>query len=161
LVDPKTGDRSVDQVWFREEVYHGPYTGLAPDLLFVAQNYGCLGRELLGARRALESSMNWANGFHRMNGIFMAYGPRVQSGVRAEGATMVDVAPTLLYALGLAVPANMDGRVLTGVLSPGYTDANPVCYEQPMTDSERGRGSYSTEEQAEVSGRLAALGYIE
>jgi predicted AlkP superfamily phosphohydrolase/phosphomutase len=161
LADPRSGERLVDQVWFREELYHGPQTHLAPDVLFVARDYSCLGRELLGTRGVVESSMNWANGFHRMNGVLLAYGPHVRRGERFDGATMVDVAPTVLYNLGLPVPTNMDGHVLTGVLDPGFVAANPIRHETPLTEQEvRGEG-YTADEQAEISGRLAALGYIE
>ena len=162
LADPRTGERIVDRVWFREELYHGPQTHLAPDLLFVARDYAYLGRELLGTRGVIETSMNWANGFHRMNGIFMAYGPHVRRGVEVEGATMVDVAPTLLYSMGLPVPANMDGRVLTSVLDPDFVAANPIQTEAPLARSAQAAGrDYSEDEQAKIAGRLAGLGYIE
>ena len=162
LADPHTGQCIVDRVWFREELYHGSQTHLAPDLLFVAQDYGYLGRELLGTRGAIETSMNWGNGFHRMNGIFLAYGPHVQRGRCIEGATMVDVAPTILYDLGLPLPANMDGHLLTGALEPAFVASNPVHHEAPLADSESGQGmSYTDDERAEIEGRLAALGYIE
>ncbi len=161
VVDPRSGECIVDRVWFREELYHGPQTHLAPDLLFVARDYSCLGRELLGTRGILETSMNWANGFHRMNGIFVAYGPRVRRGGQIEGATMVDVAPTILHTMGLPVPANMDGRVLAEALDPAFVAANAVRHEPPLVqDGARGDG-YSADEQAEIAGRLAALGYIE
>jgi predicted AlkP superfamily phosphohydrolase/phosphomutase len=162
LADPRSGEPIVDQVWFREELYHGPQTHLAPDVLFVARDYGCLGRELLGTRGVIETSLNWANGFHRMNGIFLAYGPHTRRGERFEGATMVDVAPTLLYSLGLPVPDNMDGRVLVETLAPAFVAANPICHEAPLTEAQRRGGvGYSDDEQVEVAGRLAALGYIE
>jgi predicted AlkP superfamily phosphohydrolase/phosphomutase len=161
LSDPRSGERIVDRVWFREELYHGPQTHLAPDLLFVARDYSYLGRELLGTRGVVETSMNWANGFHRMNGIFLAYGPRVRRGGRVEGATMVDIAPTLLYDLGLPVPSNMDGRVLAEALAPELIAANPIAYEAPLLDVDREPGEdYGDGEQAEIAGRLAALGYL-
>jgi predicted AlkP superfamily phosphohydrolase/phosphomutase len=160
--DPRSGERIVDRVWFREEVYDGPYTHLAPDVLFVARDYAYLGRELLGTRGVVETSMNWANGFHRMNGIFLAYGPHMGRGVRAQGATMVDVAPTLLHSLGLPVPGNMDGRVLADVFASDYMALNPVRRESPLAASgTEGSEGYSDDERAEVEGRLAALGYIE
>jgi arylsulfatase A-like enzyme len=105
--------------------------------------------------------MNWANGFHRMNGVFLAYGPGVQAGSRVEDATMVDVAPTILYDLGLPVPTNMDGQVLGSVLAVDLA-ADPVRYEAPLTGTDSGGDvGYTDSEQADVSGRLAALGYIE
>jgi predicted AlkP superfamily phosphohydrolase/phosphomutase len=162
LRDPQSGERIVDQVWFREELYHGPQTHLAPDLLFVARDYSYLGRELLGTRGPIETSMNWSNGFHRMKGILMAYGPRIQRGTRIQGATMVDIAPTILYDLGLPVPTNMDGRVLTEMLEPAHVIANPIHHGEPLTQAEGAVGTgHTEEEQAQVAGRLAGLGYIE
>ena len=162
LTDPRSGQQIVDQVWFREELYHGPQTHLAPDVLFVAQDYAYLGRELLGTRGVIETSMNWGNGFHRMNGIFMAYGAGVQRGVQLEHATMVDVAPTLLHALGLPVPTNMDGRVVIEALAAEFVAENPVRYEAPLDEADRSEEEgYSEDEQAEIAGRLAGLGYIE
>jgi hypothetical protein len=106
--------------------------------------------------------MNWANGFHRMNGVFLAYGPHLGRGVQAHGATMVDVAPTLLHSIGLPVPDNMDGRVLTEVFEPDYMALNSVRRESPLAASGTdGSEGYSDDERAEVEGRLAALGYIE
>ncbi|MFC2046280.1 alkaline phosphatase family protein [Chloroflexota bacterium] len=162
VTDPRAGECIVDQVWFREELYDGPQSHLAPDVLFVARGYAYLGRELLGTRRVVETSMNWSNGFHRMNGIFLAYGPHLGCGVQAEDATMVDVAPTVLHSLGLPVPTNMDGRVLAEAFAPEYMDLNPIRRESPLAaaglDADEG---YSDHERAEVESRLAALGYIE
>jgi predicted AlkP superfamily phosphohydrolase/phosphomutase len=162
LADPRSGQTIVDRVWFREELYHGPQTHLAPDLLFVARDYAYLGRELLGTRGVVETSMNWANGFHRMNGIFLAYGPRLRRGLQIRDASIVDVAPTILYDLGLPVPTNVDGRVLADVLDPAFVVQHPIRREPPLPGPGAGPGDgYSAGEQAEVQGRLAALGYIE
>ena len=162
LADPRSGELLVDQVWFREELYHGPQAHLAPDVLFVARDYSYLGRELLGTRGVVESSMNWANGFHRMNGVFVAYGPHIRRGEQIEGAAMVDVAPTILHDMGLPVPTNMDGQVLAGVLDPDFVAANPTRREAPLGEVEQGQGEgYTDDERAEIEGRLAALGYIE
>jgi predicted AlkP superfamily phosphohydrolase/phosphomutase len=161
LTEPGTGEGLVDRVWFREELYHGSQVHLAPDLLFVARDYACLGRELLGSRGVIEPSLNWANGFHRMNGVLLGYGPHLRRGARIEGATMVDVAPTVLYDLGLPLPTNMDGQVLTDLLAPEFVASQPLRHEAPLDDLDRADGGYSDDEQAEIAGRLAALGYIE
>ncbi len=160
--DPRTGERIVDRVWFREDLYSGPYAHLAPDVAFVARDYAYLGRELLGTRSVVETSMNWANGFHRMNGVFLAYGPLLDRGVRVQGATMLDVAPTLLHSMGLPVPTNMDGRVLAEAFAPDFMALNPVRQEAQLEgEGMLGAEGYSDGERAEVEGRLAALGYLE
>lgn len=74
---------------------------------------------------------------------------------------MVDVAPTLLHVMGIPVPDTMDGKVLTEILDPSLLAANPVRRGEPLEGTGRDSSAYSEDEMAEVSGRLAALGYIE
>jgi hypothetical protein len=44
------------------------------------------------------------------------------------GASILDVAPTLLYLLGLPVARDMQGRVLTEMLEPGYAREHPLTF---------------------------------
>ena len=43
-------------------------------------------------------------------------------------ARIVDVVPTLLYALGLPVAGDMDGRVLTGAFAPDFLATHPLSF---------------------------------
>jgi predicted AlkP superfamily phosphohydrolase/phosphomutase len=161
LRDPRTGERIVDQVYLREEVYQGPYTHWAPDVLFIARNYAYLGRELLGARAVVETSMNWANGFHRPNGIFLARGRGFRAGLHLEGARILDIAPTILYRMGLPVPAYMDGRPLQEAMTEDYASAHPLEREEVSLEVLTGAAeTYSDEENAEIEARLRGLGYM-
>ena len=57
---------------------------------------------------------------HEMNNTLIARGPGFKSGARLQSPTgNVDLAPTVLRLLGLAVPDHMEGRVLTEALSDG------------------------------------------
>lgn len=162
LRDPRDGTPLIDEVWYREEVYTGPQTGMAPDLLFKARDYGFLGRQLFGSRKLVETSENMGNGFHRMNGMFLAYGPGVRAGVHLEGADITDIAPTVLYSLGLPVPDDMDGRVLTEVWPAERTTAQPVTHEAAGgAMSKVDDVGYTAAEMAEVEARLEALGYLD
>ena len=53
-----------------------------------------------------------------MEGVLIASGPAFRAGAAPEGATLLDIAPTVLHLLGVPVPADMDGRVLTEILDP-------------------------------------------
>ena len=44
------------------------------------------------------------------------------------GASVLDVAPTLLYLSGLPVGRDMEGRVLAEMVEEGYAGAHPVSY---------------------------------
>jgi len=165
LRDPWDGEPAVDRVWFREEVYHGPECEFAPHVLFVARNYGTLGRQLLGAGRVFESSLGTFNGFHRPDGIFAAWGPSFRVGQRIETAAIADITPTVLHAMGLPVPTDLDGRVLTEAFRPESvagmaTLAEPVA-TAPAAEVVARDDGYSAAEAAEVEERLRGLGYLE
>lgn len=50
--------------------------------------------------------------FHRPEGVLYAWGRGVRAGSRFDGATLLDVAPTVLALHGLPASAEMPGRVL-------------------------------------------------
>lgn len=52
--------------------------------------------------------------FHKDQGVLFFYGAGVRPGVRLEGATLLDIAPTVLALGGLAPAADMPGQVLQG-----------------------------------------------
>ena len=54
--------------------------------------------------------------WHRAQGIFVLHGPGVQADTRVEGATLLDIAPTVLTLLGLPAGEDMEGRVLSAAL---------------------------------------------
>ena len=51
-------------------------------------------------------------GNHRPNAFMAVVGPGVGPGLVLEGASILDLAPTVLARFGIAAPAHMDGRVL-------------------------------------------------
>jgi predicted AlkP superfamily phosphohydrolase/phosphomutase len=61
-------------------------------------------------------------------GVLLAVGDGIQPGATVPGASVVDVAPTILYLLGLPVARDMEGRVLAEMFTPGFADENPVTY---------------------------------
>ncbi len=161
IKDPDTGEPVVQKVMFREEIYTGPEMDLAPDILFISHDYGYLGRQLFGAKKWIETSENLANGFHRMNGVFMALGKHVREGYKVEGAGLEDIAPTILHTMGFPVPDDMDGKVLTDIFREDFLEANPVKTESAGKYTGADRDVYSDEEEDVIKDRLAGLGYIE
>jgi predicted AlkP superfamily phosphohydrolase/phosphomutase len=162
LKDPETGDELIDKVFFREEVYDGPYSQLAPDVLFVARDYAVLGRQLFGARKWIETSENQANGFHRSNGIFLSIGSHIRKNNPLQGANIIDVMPTVLHSMGEPLPDDLDGRVLEDIFEQEFLDTNPVQYESASRlRTSIGEDVYTQEDAETVRERLAGLGYIE
>jgi predicted AlkP superfamily phosphohydrolase/phosphomutase len=162
LRDPETGELLMDRVLFREEVYQGPYSPIAPDILFVARNYAVLGRQLFGARRWIETSENQANGFHRSNGIFLSVGRHIRKSNAIASARITDVMPTILYSMGESLPDDLDGRVLEDIFEREFLTENPIRYESASRFEAGNQGeAYSREDADAVRERLASLGYLE
>ncbi|MFZ1505666.1 MAG: alkaline phosphatase family protein, partial [Anaerolineae bacterium] len=107
LTDPATGEAVVDEIYPREALYRGPYLEDAPDIVFLPKRleYFGFGEYEFGSHRVIEAMRRGISGTHRMNGIFAALGEPVQPGVEISGATLADLAPTILHLLGQPIPA--------------------------------------------------------
>ncbi len=163
LVDPESGKRIIERVFRASELYSGQFVVEAPDLSFLTtkMEYKALGLSDFNSPRVLEPVYG-CTGNHRMEGLLAARGHGViREGVEVEGAAIQDLAPSILYVLGVPVPRDMDGHVLEGVFTPEYLSARPVLFgevEGPGT-LEEGR-VYSAEEEEELARRLKGLGYV-
>jgi predicted AlkP superfamily phosphohydrolase/phosphomutase len=62
------------------------------------------------------------------DGLLVLNGPGIASGRKLEGASVVDVAPTLLYLMGLPLGRDMDGNLLTEVLDDDIKKSQPVTF---------------------------------
>jgi predicted AlkP superfamily phosphohydrolase/phosphomutase len=162
LRDPANGQPMVEQVWRREDIYHGSRIHELPDLVVKpADGY----QVVTEFRRGLlvEPMPDFLSGTHRMDGILAMRGPGIRQGVALDGGSIADLAPTILYLMGLAVPAAMDGRVLEAALEEELMAAQPVRYveaEEELPEPLPPGGVYSDADSAEVEARLAGLGYL-
>lgn len=146
---------AVDRARPRKEVFSGPHTDAAPDIvvdlaLEDRYSHSCLRARGGPAFRRLEpdeyvgGKERGMNGNHRPVGVLMLSKP-----VPSRFASLEDVAPTVLAELGVAGPP-MDGTSLLGPNQEISAD----------TDSRTLR-VYTEEENAEIEGRLRELGYFE
>jgi predicted AlkP superfamily phosphohydrolase/phosphomutase len=168
LKDPETQKPIVGEVYKKEEIYTGPYIEMAPDLIFQTR-----GREYLitypyhsfgeGADLEIVKPLPpFFEGDHRMQGVFMAYGPDIAQGKKIEGTHIMDVAPTVLHLMGQPVPESMDGRVLRNILSEEFDRQNLIRYQKIAADQtpDSSFGLYSDKESELIRERLKGMGYI-
>ncbi|HID88319.1 MAG TPA: hypothetical protein EYP52_01215 [Anaerolineae bacterium] len=157
LRHPETGDPLLDRVILGEEVTHGPYADRGPDLHVVFDGYRAIAFPLFATdSRIVTRQIRGDSGCHRLHGLLIAWGAAVRRGRVPEDAHIMDLAPTILHLMGLPVPDDMDGKVLTPMLSLD----RPVEYEHVASEEERAEEGLSAEESAEVEDRLRALGYL-
>lgn len=157
LVDPDSGDR-VFTVADGAELF--PTDDRAPDLVLQPEpgysvNATTFPDDPFGDPGALVAD-------HRPEGILMAWGDAVAPGASFD-ATVYDVAPTVLHALGRPVPDDADGRVLSELFAAGSAPASrPVestayrTRERPAEDADA-----ADVDRDDVEERLRGLGYIE
>jgi predicted AlkP superfamily phosphohydrolase/phosphomutase len=163
LRDPVTGEPIVLEAYRREELYHGERLETAPDIILVTQDYykgGTSIDELVG--KVPLDILSKLSGLHRMDGIILLQGPHIRQDVCVEGAGIIDVAPTILYTLGMPIPSDMDGRPLLGIYEESYTKQTEASYtdEHKYEDVASEEYGYSEEEEESVRLKLEALGYL-
>ncbi len=94
--------------------------------------------------------------------VFLA-GPGVRPGYRLQGATVLDLAPTLLHALGLPVGEDMDGRALERAFEPAWRERFPLSRVATHETGSRPTptGPRDRELDEKVLEDLRTLGYID
>ncbi len=159
--DPATHEQIVEEVHHKEEIYNGPFLDIAPDIVFVCRQSHRTGIGLGGDFTAPVrlNALRKDNGVHTMDGIFFAYGKGIVRGKEVTAAELIDVAPTVLHLAGLPVLKEMDGRVLTEILTAERA-ALPVEYME--TESWKpAQVELTPEEEADMLDKLRGLGYVD
>lgn len=128
-----------------------------PDLLLSPQPGLAVVRKIRGRQPVRWCSVRRLEGTHRAEGVFAMRGPKVRRGERLD-ANIVDLTPTALAALGMRVPVDMEGRVL----SEAFVTQPMVEREPPIRKALEEHGEvYSEEDRKVLEKRLSELGYLE
>lgn len=158
---PDGSEVSVD-VHLREDLYWGEKADLAPDLVIRMEGVEFFEpiREGRPHGSLFIEPLSRKTGTHRPEGILVLSGPSIRREVKIEGAGIQDLAPTILYLLGIPVPRDMDGKILRESILPTLLMARPVEYSEALRHTEEGT-RMSSEEEEIVKERLRGLGYID
>ncbi len=159
--DPATGEPVVKQIWTREEAFSGTQMASAPDLTLILRDGGLV--SILPSETMLRARKETA-GAHRPNGVFVAAGRGMRRGISLSRLSILDVAPLLLYTLGVPVPEDLEGRVPEALFEPEYFRSRPVSLAAPARMSEVVMAESHPPDHrmdAELMGHLRALGYME
>jgi tetratricopeptide (TPR) repeat protein len=115
-------------------------------------------RPLSAVANEAEEAVAW----HRQHGIFAMAGPGVLADERIYGATLLDVAPTVLTMLGLPVGSDMDGKALVQAFSEPITVERIASWDDVPGDA----GLHSADlrvdplDASEAIRQLVELGYM-
>jgi predicted AlkP superfamily phosphohydrolase/phosphomutase len=167
LRDPEDGKAVIERVYRKEELYHGEALDLLPDVLLVMRNYaymalnqfgeiepskGIFGKPLKGMGELTHT------GSHRSDGILILYGENVEKG-RTGKASMLDIAPTVLYVSEVPIVKGYDGKILLDFFEPPLRKAKRIDYDLYEYSWKEG-AYYSESEEKEVKNKLQGLGYL-
>jgi predicted AlkP superfamily phosphohydrolase/phosphomutase len=172
LRHPRTGESLIERVYRKEDLYHGDFLKAAPDLIIHPKDFAHqikggpfsnpYYRQVISTKDPKEF---FVNGVHRLNGIFAAAGPGIRKGHCVDSLEIIDLFPTMLYSLGMAVPKSLDGKVAEGIFEKNRLSTYPICY---CDDSLKKAGqvpgdevTYGQEDSDRIAESLRGLGYID
>ncbi len=153
--DPRTGERVIAAVYRGRDVYRGPLASGAPDLLYEPAPGYAVAKGASGHLAAYD----WFMGDHDRDGILIATGPGIRRGRDIEGASLLDIAPTVLYLAGVPIPEEMDGTVLN-LFGDGRLESRPPAYEHEWKPVDAPDSGYTQEEEERLEEQLRSLGYL-
>ncbi|HVS00982.1 MAG TPA: hypothetical protein VMW27_30470, partial [Thermoanaerobaculia bacterium] len=114
LVRP--ADAYLADLWKRQQ---------GPRLLVLDSVYGVEGDRSWPQSR----SSRRAGSFKRApDGLLMLHGEGIRTGALLTEARLVDVVPTLMYALGFPVARDLDGQVLTAAFDEDFLADHPLTF---------------------------------
>ncbi len=160
--DPADGEPVVKHVLRKEEIFSGAHNERCPDLTVILHDYGfisTLNKEPVHWDRDGEVA-----GTHRPEGIFCARGPGIPRAASITRQDILDIAPTMMYSLGLAVPEDYEGSVMNAAFDPAYLDSHPASIGPSTLPPARELAvapETDPEEEDIILDRLRALGYVE
>lgn len=160
LRDPDTDQPIVVRASRREELFEGPFTEDIPDILVELHPAYTGGSSLQGrpvTPMPLEELAAYS-GSHHPTGLFVLNGPGVRAGQWLEGASIEDLAPTLLHVMELPVATWMDGKVLHDVFAPAAR--RPVTFTEYEISVPGNDARLSDADEEAIRAQLAGLGYL-
>jgi predicted AlkP superfamily phosphohydrolase/phosphomutase len=147
-------------VFFRIEegrnVYKGPFADRGPDLVTFME----VGNPHFSHRvKSCFGESRGTRGGHKKEGIFIGWGAGIRRGCRLRDASIMDIAPTVLYALGIPLTPEFDGAVLD--LYEEGLDGEKLSQRQGSSMvKDDSQTEYTPEQEEEIKNRLKGLGYL-
>ncbi|HEX8186383.1 MAG TPA: alkaline phosphatase family protein, partial [Blastocatellia bacterium] len=115
LRSPEDGETVFEKVMRREEAFKGRWTERLPDLIMIPRRDEYVYNERPSYADVIVPADS-TTGTHSRDGIFIAWGKGIKSGVSpGKPFTLRDVGPTALASVGCPLTVEMDGRALAEI----------------------------------------------
>jgi predicted AlkP superfamily phosphohydrolase/phosphomutase len=153
------GRRLFDHVYRKEQIYHGKYLDDAPDLIPLSETVGCYFYPFLDREGIVTEAESFRSGNHRIEGILIAKGPFIKRNKKMGTVNITDLAPTILYALGVPLPRDIDGSVAQEIFEPEFLSEHPV-QQGEISESVALDQTLSSDDEIQMAKKLEDLGYL-
>lgn len=166
VVDEEKGEKIVEKIYRKHELYSGSFLSEAPDILIILKKgyeprLWTKGIEPLKRNGKKTVKTGTHIGSNAQRGIIIVSGKGIKSMSPIE-AKIIDVTPTILHILGVPIPSDMDGIVLKEMFEPGSEfEKAPVKIHEKSLEKRIDTGKLSKDEAEDIKKRLKQLGYLE
>jgi len=165
VLDSRSGEKAVEKIYRKEEVYHGPFTEEAPDLLVIwNQNISIESLELEYQGRKIRTQTHYIDhrtGNHKPYGIYFIAGEGIKKGYKDDSVAIIDLCPLILYLSGCKIPDDLDGKLPAHLLEESVQQEYPPIYFHRADSAKSTESAYESEEDKEAAKkRLQDLGYL-
>jgi len=153
------GLKLFDRVFRKEEIYHGSSLDEAPDLIPLSETVGCYFYPFLDREGIITEPERFRSGNHRRDGILIAKGPFIRQEGNLKTTDITDLAPTILYTLGVPAPRDMDGSVTREMFRPDFLAEHPV-QQSEVSESAALDQTVLPDDEIKMAKKLEDLGYL-
>ncbi len=155
-----TGIFKRENIFLREEVYKGEYLEQAPDVIALPEApYQGYADYELGFNGVVSDGVG-ISGTHAINGMLILSGPRIKQGKEIHNVSIIDIAPTIVYLMGLSIPDDFDGKMITEAVLDQQLVANPPKLASRTEKTTESLNPYAPDEEERQERMLKDLGYL-
>lgn len=158
-----SGFTVFESVYFREELFQGPYLERFPDLIPIPTPRFLVNANMFGKTFDKRIDRPYLKGSHKSDpeGVFILYGDGVKPETDLGTVKLTDIAPTTLFLYGLTPPSDMDGSVIEEAFASDFLASRQARKTISVSEQqEKERRVYSEEEQEQITEHLRRLGYV-
>ncbi len=132
LVDPVRGEPVIAAIYGTEIFGYGPFAPQEEHLLL-------LPTEGYTFTPSLGQPQCWLRehhlyGTHHKDGVLYAWGAGIRAGIQGQAAEIYDLVPTILHAMQLPIPSELDGRIIDEMFVPNSTSAGMAAERNIVAD---------------------------
>jgi predicted AlkP superfamily phosphohydrolase/phosphomutase len=107
---PNQKETLFEKVYFKEEIYQGPYLDKAPDLI-ISQKPGVFINGSIGSPKVFTSPQKW-KAENQNEGLWMIWGDITSKVKVNDSVSILDWCPTILDYFSVPLPQDLDGKSL-------------------------------------------------